>query len=298
MKHCKTAIIGAGPAGISCAVQLKRYGITPLLFEKNMPGGLLRNADFVENYPGFESGISGPELADKFSEFAESSGIKPVFAEVKKVSFVQSDSCFVIETNTKNYTSEILVVASGTMPKRFEIPVKNAVAKEIFYEITDIDKNIKNIMPDKKFAVVGAGDAAFDYALNLVNNYGVSEVVVLNRKGKTKCLPLLEERALKSDKIKHIKNISVKSIEEKEGNFILSCVTDSGKQIITTDYLMCATGRKADTGFLDETVIKNSSELQNRGLLYFAGDVANGSLRQALIAAGDGLKTAMRIALN
>ena len=59
-------IIGAGPAGIAAAIQLKRYGITPLLLEKNMLGGLLRNANLVENYPGFPVGISGLHLTSLF----------------------------------------------------------------------------------------------------------------------------------------------------------------------------------------------------------------------------------------
>ena len=68
-------IIGAGPAGIATALQLKRYGITPIILEKNTIGGLLRNAHLVENYPGFPKGISGVNLVRLFRKHLERAAI-------------------------------------------------------------------------------------------------------------------------------------------------------------------------------------------------------------------------------
>ena len=64
MKTPKIAVIGAGPAGIATSIQLKRFGYKPRLFEKDIAGGLLWNANLIENYPGFPNGISGPDLID------------------------------------------------------------------------------------------------------------------------------------------------------------------------------------------------------------------------------------------
>ena len=338
MKHSKIAIIGAGPAGISCAVQLKRYGIEPLLFEKKQTGGLLRNANLVENYLGFENGISGKDLVEKFKTNLKISDITPILSEVKNVSF--TEGIFRLETTNGLFTSEILVVASGTKPKKLDtfchcekaalLPIKQSKTEindnlwiasdkcprndemKFFYEITDLPEKDYS---GKKFAIVGAGDAAFDYAINLVNNYKVSEVVILNRSDKAKCLPLLEKRAEETGKIKHIKNIQVDLISQpviasdqrERGNLSIvknsqsirllrRCTPRNDDSIIMdTDYVIVAIGREENRDFLNENLTKNSSDLQNQELLYFIGDVANGSYRQSSIATGDGIKAAMKI---
>lgn len=298
MNHSKVAIIGAGPAGIACAVQLKRYGIESLLFEKNQTGGLLRNANLVENYLGFEAGISGQDLVEKFRKNFDDLNIKPIFSEVKKVSF--TDGVFHLETDNDLFTSEILVVASGTKPKKLEVidsyaSLRMTTNNKIFYEIVDLGKNKYS---GKKFVIIGAGDAAFDYALNLVNNYNVSEVIILNRNNKAKCLPLLEKRTEETGKIKHIKNIKVENIEETDGKVLLSCLGQEDSINISADYIMPAIGRDSCIDFLDEELSKEPLSLQKEGLLYFIGDVASGNYRQTSIAAGDGIKTAMKIYNN
>lgn len=276
----KVAIIGAGPAGIACAFQLKRLGIDSLLFEKNQVGGLLRNANLVENYLGFDSGISGQELVKKFKKNLENLEIQPIFEEVKKVSF--SNENFILEAGSEKFTSEFLVVASGTRPKKLPF--------EIFYEIADLpEKNYDG----KKFAVIGAGDAAFDYAINLVNNYNAAEVIILNRSSSPKSLLLLIERAAATGKIKHLKNVKVDSIAKKDGKKLLSCVGTDDNFDLNADFVMAAIGREPLCEFLDENIDK--TELKKQEKLYFIGDVTNGFCRQTSIAVGDGLKIAMKI---
>src|SRR4030043_1234586 len=82
MKVEDVIIIGAGPAGIATAIQLKRYGVHPLLFERGQVGGLLRNANLVENYPGFPRGISGTMLVKLFVSHAQNLNISIAYEEV------------------------------------------------------------------------------------------------------------------------------------------------------------------------------------------------------------------------
>ena len=83
----KVGIVGAGPAGIACAVQLSRYGFNPLVFEAKDIGGLLRNANLVENYPGFPAGISGPSLVKLFMKQLENHEHLLVSEEVEAIAW-------------------------------------------------------------------------------------------------------------------------------------------------------------------------------------------------------------------
>ena len=78
-------IIGAGPAGLAAAIQLGRYGVPALVLERGEPGGLLRNANLVENYPGFPQGISGRELVELILAQAHESGIEIIPSEVTRL---------------------------------------------------------------------------------------------------------------------------------------------------------------------------------------------------------------------
>jgi len=279
------AIIGAGIAGISCAIQLKRQGLKPLLFEKAEAGGLLRNANLVENYPGFPQGLSGKELVGKFKTHLESLNINPIYEEVIAVTAHRhpersrgespplraNSEVFKIQIQNSEYSSRFLVVASGTNPKKLDI-------KSVFYEVCEL---YKQDLPDKTVVIVGSGDAAFDYALNLVSNSDVKKIIILNRNSKTKCLEILKEKILKEPKITYIEN---EEPAEFSGQVVLC---RSGREF-KGDYLLAATGRKANTAFIDEN-IKNNTKI------FFIGDVKNGNFRQSSIAAGDGIKAAMEI---
>ena len=90
------AIIGAGPAGITAAIQLKRYGLSPMLFEKEAIGGLLRNANWVENYPGFPNGISGLKLTRLMAQQLKTVGVEGFFEEVLELDYAKE--VFTLET--------------------------------------------------------------------------------------------------------------------------------------------------------------------------------------------------------
>lgn len=280
------AIIGAGPAGLAAAMQLHRFGLQPLVFEKANVGGLLRNANWVENYPGFPGGISGPRLAQRIESQASRLGVKVIFQEVKRLDYTAGR--FTLETDENHYSASITIVASGTIARPirdFSIPA--ALQSRVFYEVWPVQH-----LRDQRIAIIGAGDAAFDYALNLAK---ANHVFVLNRARQTHCLPLLLERAAACPSISLHSNRSVIALNPQSGGICLEWEEANSTGLLSVDYLIAAIGRDPETGFISSRIAPQAGCLQHQGTLIFIGDVHNGINRQTAIAAGEGLHAAMRI---
>ena len=280
------AIIGAGPAGVAAVIQLKRYGIEPILLEKGEIGGLLKNANLVENYPGFPEGIPGHELVKLFKKQLENAGVRVHFEEVLALDY--RNEMFFINTNQRTITCRIVVIASGTKPQGFSNPDVTAdIEKRIFYEICPLVQ-----VTNEKIAIIGSGDIAFDYALNLSKK---NEVIILNRGKRVKCLPLLWKRAMGNEKISYREDTQVKKIKCCDNGVVLICSSPVGKYEMYAHSLIVAIGREPCFDFLSENLKKNLEKLQKSKVLYIIGDVKNDIYRQTAIAVGNGIKAAMEI---
>lgn len=285
MKVEDVVIIGAGPAGIAAAIQLKRFGLDPVVLEKSYIGGLLVNANLVENYPGFPLGIPGLALAKLFEAQLECTGVS---VSVEEVMELDHDGSFILKTSRRELGSRFVVVASGTHPKTFEgIETHGDVSAKVFHEVYPIAD-----VQGKKIAIIGAGDAAFDYALNLSRENSVS---ILNRTDRLKCLPLLWERAARVPRIIYSENVGLSMIANDRDGLVLSGKSPAGAWGLEVDYAIFAIGRKPHLDFLSERLKVKAERLESEGLLHFVGDVKNDIFRQTSIAVGDGVRAAMRI---
>ena len=280
MKPDEILIIGAGPAGATAAIQLRRYGIPFVLLEKERVGGLLWNANLVENYPGFPAGISGPKLVRLIEKQMVRLGVDVTVDSVTKLRYKKTG--IHVKTIQTEYHPRFVIVASGTKPNPLPIPVHHAVRERVFSDVYHLLAE-----SDKRIVIIGAGDAAFDYALNLTKNR--NSVTILNRGRDVKCLGLLWERVRTEPAIEYRAETPVCKVELDQTVGRLKVQTEA-KEPIFADYLLFATGRVPQLSFLPDEIINNNLEG-----VYFAGDVKNGLYRQVAIAAGDGLRAAMEI---
>lgn len=278
-------IIGCGPAGISAAIQLKRQGIECItVFERSVPGGLLRNANLVENYPGFPNGISGKNLSGLFvSHFARFS--IPLKNE-EIISVAAEGKGYSLESRTgRIYRCDFLIVATGTDPvcPDIEIPEK-ALSKKIFFEVADIPRP-----ENSRVCITGGGDCAFDYALNLALKGAYVHIMIRSDTDRT--FDLLRERVRRTGKISVRYSERLENIEEKDNGILVHSENAAGIKTEIYDYILFAIGRKPSKPVYEFDFEK---ERQN-DTIYEIGDVKNGIFRQTSIAVANGIEAAMKI---
>ncbi|MCU0639627.1 MAG: NAD(P)/FAD-dependent oxidoreductase [Candidatus Krumholzibacteria bacterium] len=322
-RDAEVIVVGAGPAGICASIQLRRYGRDVALFEGAVPGGLLRNAWLVENYPGFPGGIRGADLAALFRGQLEGSGVAVINERVESLEYREWEGGgrFTARSRSALREAAIALVASGTVPLTPRgISIGEGAAQRVFYEAVEAEG-----IGEKRFAVIGGGDAAFDYALTLAER---NDVIIITRGSEPRCMDLLARRCDENPSIARLCGVEVKGIAAGEGALELECAGvadetesrgdedaadrvgarekqsrgDSGGTFpagtrvnLEADYVVIAAGRFPSLDFIGPDLHGRFDSLQERGLLYLAGDVCNGIYRQAAISAGDGLRAAMRI---
>ena len=266
-------VIGAGPAGVVAALQMKRAGLNVVLFESGELGGLLRNANFIENYLGFPDGVSGRELVRHFQDHLCKYKVPLLKEEVLEIG--REDKIFSVHTSEHMYRGATIVVATGTVPKKAGIEGEEQLGEsKLFYEVADLPEDEQK----KSVVVIGGGDAAFDYALNLSSKWHASTIVT---RGTVSCLPILKERVEKEG-IPYLENSLVLRICKAGSQLEVQCETDTFK----ADYVLIAVGREPRYPRI---------ATKNKEGLYFVGDVRGGRYRQVHIATGDALRVAMEI---
>ncbi len=260
----RVAIIGGGPAGVACAVLLKRYGINATIYEKNEIGGLIRNAWRVENFPpvGF---VSGKEFVNRLKWYVDEYGIDVVKDEILHVNDYE------VVGRNERYACDVVVIATGTSPRR----IVTLEGPNTFYEYASLPDNIKTVV------IYGGGDVAIDYAIHAKED-GI-EPIVLVRGDRLKAVDRLVKYAKQRDITIHL-NEAIAFVEQKSGFLYLHTHNAS----YTANALLLAIGR-----------VGNKPEIETKSMkTYEIGDVAHPELRQSSIAIGDGIRCAMEIIMD
>ncbi|MEN8209727.1 MAG: NAD(P)/FAD-dependent oxidoreductase [Candidatus Fermentibacteria bacterium] len=277
-------VIGAGPAGCAAAVQCRRLGLDAVLIDtRGKAGGLVREARLIENYPGLEKPLGGSAFAGRLISILSANDLK--IRSFHADSIVLCDSNFEISGNDELIRSRSVIVAVGTVPKDFSIEVNGDVT---------IHRSILELIRQspKRTVIVGGGEAAADYALNLSDSG--SSVSLLVRGSRLKASGILRDEIKRRSTVKILYNTVLVSASSFDGIIQLETESSGQEVVLETDALLAAVGREPCLpGIVDGfSHVRGNVQTSIRGL-YISGDASLGSLGQAAMASGQGIQAAL-----
>jgi len=295
-KEYDIIIIGGGPAGLSAGIYASRARLRTLLIEKGMFGGLIANAELVENYPGFPEGISGFDIGERMSQQASKFGLETLSAEVTGVDLLKDIK--VINTTEGDFSARAVIIASGAERKRLGVPGEDIFINRGVSYCATCDGAL---FRDRVVAVVGGGDSAVEEALFLTRF--ASKVIIIHRRNQLRASKMAQERALSNKKIDPMWDTVVEEIkgDSKVSQLVVRNVKSGATAQIVADGVFVYVGQTPNTGFL-----KGQLPLDKEGYIitddrmgtlikgvYAAGDIRKNSSRQVITAAGDGATAAI-----
>lgn len=290
-------IIGGGPAGLTAGLYASRARLKTLLVEKGFAGGQVMTADWIENYPGFEEGISGVELSRRFERHAVKFGLEILQSAVAGVTLNGNIKHVTLEDG-KHFETKAVIFATGASPRLLNIEGENELkGKGVSYCATCDGAFFKG----EKLAVIGGGDSALEEAAFLTKF--AEKVYIVHRRDEFRAVEIVQERALANPKIEivldtvaeriegensvkalHIKNVKTgeKSVLDVSGVFIYVGYTPNSSLL-------------KDLVALDENgyIIADDRMFTSVPGIYGAGDIRARSLKQICTAVGDGATAAM-----
>lgn len=278
-----TIVIGAGPAGLTSALYLKRAGKNVLVLEAKTYGGQIINASLVENYPGLPS-VSGFDFATNLYNQVKELGV-----EVKFEAVVSVDKDLSVKTTKDTYKAKSIIIATGTQNRKLGIPREDElVGSGVSYCATCDGNFYKN----KDVAVVGGGNTALEDALYLSDI--ANHVYLIHRRDTFRGEQYIEELK-KKDNVEFLLNSKVVSLN---GDRLESIDVDTNESIknIKVDGLFVAVGQVPNNEIFKGLVemdtygyiISNDSVHTNVDKIYVAGDTRVKGLRQLTTAVSDG----------
>ncbi|MBK3531870.1 thioredoxin-disulfide reductase [Streptomyces sp. MBT67] len=292
-------IIGSGPAGYTAALYTARASLNPLVFEGAVTaGGALMNTTDVENFPGFQDGIMGPELMDNMRAQAERFGAELIPDDVVAVDLT-GDIKTVTDTAGTVHRAKSVIVTTGSQHRKLGLPNEDALSGRGVSWCATCDGFF---FKDHDIAVIGGGDTAMEEA-TFLSRFAKS-VTIVHRRDTLRASKAMQDRAFADPKIKFAWDSEVAEIkgDQKLSGLTLRNTKTGETSDLPVTGLFIAVGHDPRT-----ELFKGQLELDDEGYLkveapstrtnltgvFGAGDVVDHTYRQAITAAGTGCSAAL-----
>jgi thioredoxin reductase (NADPH) len=307
------AIIGSGPAGLTAAIYTARANLAPVMLEgepsstSDQPGGQLMLTTEVENYPGFPTGVMGPELMASMREQAVRFGAR--IETVKAVRVDLSSRPFSIWTSAPggdadrvepDYRARAVIVSTGARSLMLDVPGE---AELLGYGVSTCATCDGFFFREHHIAVVGGGDSALEEAIFLTKF--AESVSLIHRRDELRASKIMQDRARNNPKIRFVWNSVVTEVLGQDGKvagLTLQDTVTGERRTLDVTGLFVAIGHQPNTdlfkGQLDMEdsgylITQPGSTRTNVDGVFAAGDVQDHTYRQAITAAGSGCMAAI-----
>jgi len=295
----KVIIIGTGPAGLTAAIYTARADLKPLILEGHEPGGQLTLTTEVENFPGFEHGVMGPELMGNMKK--QAARFEAEFLPVMCTDVDLSKRPFTVTaSNGQTYLAETVIISTGASAKWLGLANEKELTGRGVSTCATCDGFFYR---DKIVHIVGGGDTAMEDA-TFITKFA-KKVYVVHRKDSLRASKPMQDRAFNNPKIEFIWDSVVTEIKSNEGGvngIVVENLKTGEKEDRATDGLFYAIGHTPNTAFLKGQLevddhgflkTKNGPETNIPGV-FACGDVQDSYYRQAITAAGSGCQAAIK----
>jgi thioredoxin reductase (NADPH) len=289
-------IIGSGPAGYTAAIYAARANLSVLMFQGYSVGGQLMLTSDVENYPGFEEGILGPPMMEKFEAQARRFGTEMIPEDVIAVDF--SKWPFTITTDSGDYLARTVIIATGATAKWLGLPNEQRLQGRGVSACATCDGFF---FKNKEIAVVGGGDTALEEA-NFLTRYA-SHVTLIHRRDTLRASKIMQDRTFKNPKISIIWDTDVIDVQGDDAvtGLLLYNRKTGEERVLPVQGFFLAIGHQPNTelfkGFINMDkagyIVPVEHTMTNIPGVFAAGDVTDHRYRQAVTAAADGCRAAI-----
>lgn len=290
-------IIGAGVAGTTASIYLKRWNFNILLLEKNMPGGIISNTSIIENYPGIKK-IDGSTFAMNLYEQIKELDINYKYGNASEIT--QKNNLFIVNTDLGNYQTKSIIIATGRTPRKLNLENEDKLIGNGISYCATCDGLLYKA---KEVCVVGGGNSALEESLYLSKI--CKKITIINRSSKLRADEILIEKVKNTANIEVMYNSNIIKLKEKQNKLTNIIIKKENE----TKELLCH-GLFIYIGF--EPIIPNVPNLKlndnyivvdekmqtNIDNICACGDIIKKDLYQIITAAGEGATAANTIKNN
>lgn len=305
-KHCRVLILGSGPAGYSAAVYAARANLKPVLVTGVEQGGQLMTTTDVDNWPGDDAGVQGPELMARMRRHAERFDTEVIFDHIHEVDLRRRP--FLLDGDSGSYTCDALIIATGATARYLGLPSEERFKGRGVSACATCDGFFYRSQP---VAVIGGGNTAVEEALYLSNI--ASHVTLVHRRDKLRAEKILQrklfEKAAPGGNVtllwNHVVDQALGDDSGLTGVRIRSTTDASQTRDLEVTGMFVAIGHTPNTGIFAGQLDMEHGYIQVEGGsrgnatatsvpgVFAAGDVSDPVYRQAVTSAGSGCMAAL-----